>query len=349
MGQQFTSNDFLQFYHSNNINLYHSHPYWPQANGAVERQNKTIQIGKVDQGGPRSTVRRTVLWSSVKKEFSKSDLVLRKHDIKTNKLSPTHYHIPYKVVEKSGNVMTVESQDSSCFKYFIPAKKMAVSETELPTGHEMDSVLPEQTTPKHQIEDFSTPRKISEKRIVNGKPTGKNEYPWMVHLSNGCGGSIITEYHVLTAAHCTDGTLPEFILVFLGKYYKKVWRGKRIQSRKVVEIAQHEGYSSRGYDFDLSILLLEYKINFNHYVGPVCMPHARFDLQGKFIKITGDNQAEFRRGESTLNQIPKQMLEKLWKVAEDEPALIVDFKAAYDSECRNCLWKIKIELAVIRW
>lgn len=43
-------------------------------------------------------------------------------------------------------------------------------------------------------------------RVVGGSPAGESDYPWAVHLSMGCGGSLITDQVVLTAAHCVDGT-----------------------------------------------------------------------------------------------------------------------------------------------
>lgn len=46
-------------------------------------------------------------------------------------------------------------------------------------------------------------------RIVNGEETEINQYPWMALLSFGgslhCGGSLINDHYVLTAAHCIDG------------------------------------------------------------------------------------------------------------------------------------------------
>jgi len=45
-------------------------------------------------------------------------------------------------------------------------------------------------------------------RIVNGRVAASGEFPWMVALLKGsrqfCGGSLIDERHVLTAAHCVS-------------------------------------------------------------------------------------------------------------------------------------------------
>ncbi|XP_055542554.1 uncharacterized protein K02A2.6-like [Wyeomyia smithii] len=41
-GPQFTSEDFLAFCEEYDIRLVHSIPYWPQMNGEVERQNRSI-------------------------------------------------------------------------------------------------------------------------------------------------------------------------------------------------------------------------------------------------------------------------------------------------------------------
>lgn len=44
--------------------------------------------------------------------------------------------------------------------------------------------------------------------VVGGKPAAKGEFPWMIHLSMGCGGSLVAKDVVLTAGHCVDGTGP---------------------------------------------------------------------------------------------------------------------------------------------
>lgn len=46
-------------------------------------------------------------------------------------------------------------------------------------------------------------------RIVGGKPADSHEFPWMVRLSYFnrfyCGGMLINDRYVLTAAHCVKG------------------------------------------------------------------------------------------------------------------------------------------------
>jgi secreted trypsin-like serine protease len=41
--------------------------------------------------------------------------------------------------------------------------------------------------------------------VVGGTRAAQGEFPWMVRLSLGCGGSLITNQIVLTAAHCITG------------------------------------------------------------------------------------------------------------------------------------------------
>jgi secreted trypsin-like serine protease len=46
-------------------------------------------------------------------------------------------------------------------------------------------------------------------KVVGGTPAEEGEYPWMVRLSMGCGGSLLSDQIVLTAAHCVGDTGPD--------------------------------------------------------------------------------------------------------------------------------------------
>uniref|UniRef100_A0AB38ZER5 Venom S1 protease with CUB domain 11 n=1 Tax=Oncocephalus sp. TaxID=2944721 RepID=A0AB38ZER5_9HEMI len=135
-------------------------------------------------------------------------------------------------------------------------------------------------------------------RIYGGREVSPNEYPWLVALMRGderrmpfCGGSIITSYHVLSAAHCfTDrkGQLGnDNFLVSAGEHDWQVDDNKARQLIKVDKVIIYQNYTSYVKDFDIALLYLEKEIQFNEFVGPICLPNGRLDVRDKWLKVMG--------------------------------------------------------------
>ncbi|CAH1400955.1 unnamed protein product [Nezara viridula] len=174
-------------------------------------------------------------------------------------------------------------------------------------------------------------------RIVGGKETRKNEYPWMVSLSNGCGGSIITPWHVLTAAHCTHGERPSGITVSAGRHYK-YGDNPNLQVHHVAKIIQHKGYddNSDGSPDDISVLVLATPIRFNQNVGPVCMPSSSYNLLGKFIKVTGWGLTKGTGDQNALREVDVEVISnsvcrRSWPLLNSRPTQICAYTPKKDS------------------
>ncbi len=78
-----------------------------------------------------------------------------------------------------------------------------------------------------------------DQRIVGGNDAESGDYPWLVELSNGCGGSLIDRQIVLTAAHCTDGQSASSLTIRHGSLDSGAGTVAQI-----ADVVQHPDYGS---------------------------------------------------------------------------------------------------------
>ncbi|UNZ22027.1 serine protease [Streptomyces sp. 891-h] len=85
--------------------------------------------------------------------------------------------------------------------------------------------------------------------VVGGTKAGQGEFPFMVRLSMGCGGSLLTKDIVLTAAHCVDGSGPDTSITATGGVVDL--EDPAAKTAKSTEVVQAPGYDGTGKDWAL--------------------------------------------------------------------------------------------------
>ncbi|XP_033327016.2 venom serine protease 34 [Megalopta genalis] len=148
-------------------------------------------------------------------------------------------------------------------------------------------------------------------RIVGGTETGVNEFPMMAALVDFntkmpfCGGTIIDNNYLLTAAHCTlHRNITEYGVLIGDHDYTT---GAETNSSKVYGIKRvivHPNYSSSLKINDVAILGLKGTIQYTQKVGPACLPfeHSDDSFGGDHVQAIGWGSKEYGEGPSTTLQ-----------------------------------------------
>ncbi|XP_072920642.1 uncharacterized protein [Hemitrygon akajei] len=135
-----------------------------------------------------------------------------------------------------------------------------------------------------------------EPHVHGGRVSLPGEWPWQISLHlkkkgkfrHSCGGSIISDHWIITAAHC-----------FESAEKNKMWRiyagittlsdiTNETPFYEIERIIIHENFNSDTEDCDIALLKLKQAIVFNDYQMPICLPASEKQVpSGSQCWVTG--------------------------------------------------------------
>uniref|UniRef100_A0A8D1NRW2 chymotrypsin n=1 Tax=Sus scrofa TaxID=9823 RepID=A0A8D1NRW2_PIG len=133
-------------------------------------------------------------------------------------------------------------------------------------------------------------------RIVNGEDAVPGSWPWQVSLQDStgfhfCGGSLISEDWVVTAAHCGVTTSD----VVVAGEYDQASDAEDIQVLKIAKVFKNPNFSLLTVRNDITLLKLATPARFSRTVSAVCLPSASDDFPaGTLCATTGWGKTKSR-------------------------------------------------------
>ncbi|XP_042878415.1 uncharacterized protein LOC122257271 isoform X2 [Penaeus japonicus] len=136
-------------------------------------------------------------------------------------------------------------------------------------------------------------RLSAQRRIVGGTEAGFGSFPWTAYIrigSSRCGGSLINQYHVVTAGHCVARARAHQIRVTLGDYIlnsNKEHFNPRIYGASEIKVHPNFKFTPQADRFDVAVITLDAPVAYEPHIQPICLPEKGADWLGSIAWAAG--------------------------------------------------------------
>jgi len=139
-------------------------------------------------------------------------------------------------------------------------------------------------------------------RVLYGNETNSNEYPWQISMwigkSHFCGGTLIDNEWIVTAAHCVDAQYRDHfnrMSVSLGDHNVEIYDEVKNEIRKLKAVVRFPTYDENYLHGDLALLQLATPVEFSRSIKPACLPKDDTSYGYSLALITGWGYTEITR------------------------------------------------------
>ncbi|XP_023599262.1 coagulation factor X, partial [Myotis lucifugus] len=205
-----------------------------------------------------------------------------------------------------------------------------------PTTNPFDGDLDPTTNPLdlpglNNTQPSSAEEENSLVRIVGGRDCKDGECPWQAHLikennEGFCGGTILNEFYILTAAHCLNQE--KRFKVRVGDRNTEKEDGNEMV-HEVEVIIKHNKFDNKTFNCDIAVLKLKTPIKFRMNVAPACLPEKDWAESTLMTQKSGIVSGFGRIHEMGRPSVTLKMLEVPYKNEGDTKGLLAQNREGF--------------------
>uniref|UniRef100_S4RE35 Peptidase S1 domain-containing protein n=1 Tax=Petromyzon marinus TaxID=7757 RepID=S4RE35_PETMA len=172
--------------------------------------------------------------------------------------------------------------------------------------------------PRKPLAGASDRNMAGRERIAGGTPAARGAWPWMAALYQlrgrpSCGGSLVGERWIVTAAHClfTRHFENQPTPVSASGIHIKLGEHCVPEHTAVANYVVHPEFDAQTLRNDIAVLELERNVRVTDLIAPVCLPDDRVQTlttPGTMLAVTGWGKEFLSKYPETLMQVSETVV-----------------------------------------